>query len=151
MAIALPNVSLLGLPAATRADTVIHQHTSNSKPLSRTSGEALQVSASSHPARQGHDALTATTPPSQAIGLDQLQYLEPAPNPLTIPTQPEEVAIVATQTITLSEALELAYRNNPELQIAFLDLEQSRAALQEAQANRLLTMAGFLQEQLTQF
>lgn len=61
-------------------------------------------------------------------------YLDAQANPLLLPTQPEEVEIVGTQPISLEQAIELAYRNNQELQIALLQLERSQAALRQAQA-----------------
>lgn len=61
-------------------------------------------------------------------------YLNPDPNPLQFPTRPEEVQIQGTQPITLQQALELAQRNNRQLQIARLNLERSRDTLREAQA-----------------
>ncbi|WP_322742334.1 TolC family protein [Gloeocapsopsis crepidinum] len=61
-------------------------------------------------------------------------YLNPSPNPLQFPTRPEEVRIQGTQPITFQQALELAQRNNRQLQVARLNLERSRAALREAQA-----------------
>ena len=83
--------------------------------------------------------------------LDELEYLDPDPNPLLIQTQPEEVEIIGTQPISLEEAVELAYRNNPDLQVAELELQQSQAALREAQADRLPTVSvnGTLQGQDT--
>ena len=83
--------------------------------------------------------------------LDDLQFLDPDPNPLLIQTQPEEVEIIGTQPITLEEALELSYRNNPDLQTALLELEQSEAGLREAQAANFPTVSvnGTLQGQNT--
>lgn len=60
--------------------------------------------------------------------------LDPNPNPLQLPTKPEEVKIQDTQAISLQQALELARRNNRELQVTILTLERSRAGLREAQA-----------------
>ena len=82
---------------------------------------------------------------------DELPYLDPDPNPLLIQTQPEEVEIIGQQPVTLEQAVEVAYRNNPELQIALLELEQSEAALREAQAALFPTVAvsGTLQAQNT--
>lgn len=62
------------------------------------------------------------------------RYLNPNPNPLQFPTRPEEVRIQGTQPITLQQALDLARRNNRQLQVAELTLERSRAALREVQA-----------------
>lgn len=56
------------------------------------------------------------------------------PNPLSRPTLVEEVEIENVQVISLEEAIELAYTNNQDLQVALLDLEQSNAVLDEARA-----------------
>ena len=60
--------------------------------------------------------------------------LEPNPNPLQFPTNPEDVRIEQTESITLQQAIDLARRNSQVLQIAGLQVEQSRAALREQQA-----------------
>lgn len=62
-------------------------------------------------------------------------YLNPNPNPLTIPTRPEDVQLRGIQPITLQQALDLAKRNNRDLQVALLQLERSRASLREAEAS----------------
>lgn len=83
--------------------------------------------------------------------LDDLQFLDPDPNPLLIQTEPEEVEIIGTQPITFEEALELSFRNNPDLQVVLLELEQSEAALREAQAANFPTVSinGTIQGQNT--
>jgi outer membrane protein TolC len=76
-------------------------------------------------------------PPSNSVpGID----LNPDPNPLQFPTKPEEVKIQGTVAISLAQALELAQRNNRELQVTRLELERSRSALREAQAALLPTL-----------
>ncbi|MFM6078943.1 MAG: TolC family protein, partial [Dolichospermum sp.] len=60
--------------------------------------------------------------------------LNPNPNPLLFPGQAEEVKIQATRPISLSEALELAKRNNNDLQVSLLQLQRSKSVLREAQA-----------------
>lgn len=60
--------------------------------------------------------------------------LNPNPNPLLFPIQAEEVKIQATRPISLSEALELAKRNNNDLQVSILQLQRSKSVLREAQA-----------------
>ena len=72
---------------------------------------------------------------------DGLQFLDPDPNPLLIQTQPEEVEIIGTQPLSLDEALALSYRNNPDLQVALLELEQRESALREAQAANFPTLS----------
>jgi len=61
-------------------------------------------------------------------------------NPLLTPTRPENVQIIRQQPISLEQAIELAYRNNPELGIARLAVERSQAALDEALASRYPTV-----------
>lgn len=53
---------------------------------------------------------------------------------LIFPTKPEEVQIQQNQAFTLEQVLEIARRNNPQLQTAVLQLERSRASLRESQA-----------------
>ncbi|MDB9473239.1 TolC family protein [Dolichospermum circinale] len=60
--------------------------------------------------------------------------LNPNPNPLLFPGQAEEVKIQATRPISLSEALELAKRNNNDLQVSLLQLQRTKSVLREAQA-----------------
>ncbi len=62
------------------------------------------------------------------------KYLNPRPNPLQFPTKPEEVRIQGNQPITLEQALELAKRNNRDLQVAVLQLQRSQGALRAAKA-----------------
>jgi outer membrane protein TolC len=66
--------------------------------------------------------------------------LIPSSNPLQFPTKPEEVKLQGNQPITLAQALELARRNNHDLQVSILELERNRAALREAQAALLPTL-----------
>lgn len=65
---------------------------------------------------------------------DAPDFLNPDPNPLRYPTEPEEVEITGTQPITLQQAIELAYENSQTLQISLLQLERNQAALRQAQA-----------------
>ncbi|HZG39548.1 MAG TPA: TolC family protein [Nodosilinea sp.] len=87
----------------------------------QTAGPILPQSE--RPTNQGFD-----TPPD---------YLYPDPNPLLVPTRPEEVEIVGTQPLSLETAIELAYRNSEQLRIALLQLERSQAGLR-AERSRLL-------------
>ncbi|MBE9050517.1 TolC family protein [Nostocales cyanobacterium LEGE 11386] len=60
--------------------------------------------------------------------------LIPSANPLLFPTKPEEVALEENQPLSLAQALEVAKRNNRDLQVSLLELERSQSALREAQA-----------------
>lgn len=85
----------------------------------------------------------------------------PNPNPLLFPTKPEEVRVRESRVISLAEALEIARRNNNDLQVALLQLEGAKAALREAQAGlwptlnlstsvtRQQSASGQIQDQLT--
>ncbi|WP_193196438.1 TolC family protein [Nostoc sp. MG11] len=90
----------------------------------------------------------ATTPPPtqkspSVTGTGSVQvpnFLNPNPNLLQFPTKSQEVTIQATVPISLAQALELARRNNRELQVALLELESSRSALRESQATLFPTL-----------
>ncbi|MBD1936937.1 TolC family protein [Microcoleus sp. FACHB-68] len=86
----------------------------------RETAEAEQV-----PLQARENPLTGASRPAPA-------YLNPDPNPLQFPTKPEEVRVVGTQPITLQQAIELARRNNQDLQVAEQQLQRSRYSLQEA-------------------
>ena len=68
-------------------------------------------------------------------------YLNPNPNPLRFPTKPEEVQILGAQPISLQQALELARRNNPQIQAAQLGVERSQASLRATQADEYPTLS----------
>ncbi|WP_298904844.1 TolC family protein [uncultured Nostoc sp.] len=83
------------------------------------------------------NAANAATPPKAQNSSSSVKVpdsLNPNSNPLQFPTKPEEVRIQQTVPISLAQALELAKRNNRDLQIALLQLERSRSALRESQA-----------------
>ncbi|MEG5042053.1 MULTISPECIES: TolC family protein [unclassified Microcoleus] len=73
-------------------------------------------------------------PPRGLLNTNPPASLEPNPNPLLFPTNPEDVRIEQTESITLQQAIDLARRNSQVLQIARKQVEQSRAALREQQA-----------------
>jgi outer membrane protein TolC len=93
-------------------DTLLAQSTL-SQPSDRTSGNVVPASTGSIPVPEqlNHDS-----------------------NPLALPTRKEEVTLKENQPITLAQALELAKRNNNNLQVTILQLEQSKFALRQAQA-----------------
>lgn len=67
-------------------------------------------------------------------------YLNNSGNPLLFPTLPSEVDIKAVQPLTLNQAIELALKNNKELQGARLQLEQAQAQLDEQEARLYPTL-----------
>ncbi|MEH1910589.1 MAG: TolC family protein [Nostoc sp.] len=78
--------------------------------------------------------------PTPSDSLQIPNNLTPSSNPLLFPTKPEEVRLQGNQPITLAQALELARRNNHDLQVSILQLERSRAAVRQAQAALLPTL-----------
>ncbi len=88
---------------------------------------------------QPPQAEPVSTPPAQ--NQPAPSKLNPNPNPLQFPTKPEDVRLEATEGISLQQALELARRNNRQLQIALLTLERSRANVREAQAEEYPTVS----------
>ncbi|MEH2042687.1 TolC family protein [Nostoc sp.] len=81
---------------------------------------------------------TVTPVPSGRVQIPE--NLIPNSNPLQFPTKPEEVQLQGNQPITLAQALELAQRNNHDLQVSLLELERNKATLREAQAALLPTL-----------
>ncbi|NJK65364.1 MAG: TolC family protein [Microcoleus sp. SU_5_3] len=73
-------------------------------------------------------------PPNGTLQTQPPSFLEPNPNPLTLPTRPEDVRIEQTQAITLQQAVDLARRNSQTLQVADLQVQQSRSVLREQEA-----------------
>lgn len=68
------------------------------------------------------------------------QFLSTPANPLLFPTKPEEVKLQGVRALTLAETLELAERNDRDLAISRLQVEQQKAAVQQAEANRFPTL-----------
>jgi outer membrane protein TolC len=60
--------------------------------------------------------------------------LDSSPNPLSFPTVPDEVRVNPERAITLKEAIELALKNNKEIEVGRLTIDRSRRVLQEANA-----------------
>ncbi|EAW38434.1 TolC family protein [Lyngbya sp. PCC 8106] len=65
----------------------------------------------------------------------------PSSNPLYTPNQPRQVEIQETVPITLSQAVDLARRNNEEIRVFELQVEQNLAALRSAQAELYPTLS----------
>ena len=83
----------------------------------------------------GQAPSTATDDLLNDDDLPPVDYLAD-PNPLNVPTLEEEVFLQEgdERTISIEEAIELAYFNNQDLQVAILELEQAEASLAEARA-----------------
>lgn len=64
----------------------------------------------------------------------ELERLEQDPNRLNLPTAPEDVEINVNEPITLEQALNLALRNNKDLEQSRLNLVRAQRELQEAQS-----------------
>ena len=62
------------------------------------------------------------------------RYLNPRPNPLTFPTLVEDVTIIGDQPISLDQAIELALRNNIDLQNSVVSVQRQQETLRSAQS-----------------
>lgn len=85
---------------------------------------------------------STSNPTIQETAQTSESSLNPDPNPLQLPTKPDEIRLQGTQAITLQEAIALAERNNRDLQVAELTLRRSQAALRQARAALYPTLAG---------
>jgi OMF family outer membrane factor len=122
------------------------EETSTPEPVEAEPANTVPTDPSSTPVEAApantvpSETAPATTPvpsnttPAPAGTVEVPENLIPNANPLQFPTKAEEVTVQGNQPITLEQALELARRNNRELQVTLLQLERSRAALRESQA-----------------
>jgi outer membrane factor, OMF family len=60
--------------------------------------------------------------------------LNPSPNPLSFPTNPEEVEVGSQKPITLKQAIEISLKNNKEVEVSRLNVERAEKVLDEANA-----------------
>jgi outer membrane protein TolC len=79
-------------------------------------------------------SVAQSAPTINPLDPEKIKMLNPNPNLLQRPTQPEDITLKGTYAITLEQAVELAFRNNLPLQNQGVTLEKSQAALQEAKA-----------------
>ena len=94
-----------------------------------------EVPTTTPPTPTNSTPIIPTTKPARGDSSVQVpEYLNANPNPLQFPTKLEEVRIQGTQPISLAQALELARRNNRDLQVSLLTLERYKYAVREAQA-----------------
>jgi outer membrane protein TolC len=91
--------------------------------------------------------LTAPAATTETPVVPAPDFLTTPTNPLLFPTKPEEVELKGVRALSLQETIELAERNNRDLAISRLQVEQQQAAVQEADANRFPTLD--LQSSLT--
>lgn len=117
-------------PATPTPGTTVPGTTPGSETLPFTPGTPFLVPGSSSPG----EGIVQSQPISPAKAGSAPDYLNPSPNPLYFPTRPEDVRLRGIQPITLQQSLELAKRNNRDLQISIRQLERSRASLREAEA-----------------
>lgn len=118
-------------------------------PRNSTEGEAHRVISDS---RQQLSQSTPTLPERDSNILESSEEpipnpetLDPNANPLQFPTRPEEVDIEAAEPITLEQALELALRNNRDIEVSRLNLERSQEELRQARAALYPTLSSQVQ------
>lgn len=115
----------------------------NSLPVqdSRRSQAPLFAQEVTQPALQIPDLDAPTNPypsgpvPNGTLQTNPPEILLPSPNQLYVPTTTNQVLIEETIPITLDQAVDLAVRNNENIRIAQLQVEQSLATLREAQSS----------------
>lgn len=114
-----------GTSTPTAFDTLLAQSTMSDSP---------KVAAPATILSQLSDQNSGKAIPASTGAIPVPEQLNHDSNPLALPTKKEEVTLKENQPITLAQALELAKRNNNNLQVTILQLEQSKFALRQAQA-----------------
>ncbi len=102
----------------------------NAQPL--TNPPARQNPQVDNPLMKPSDTKTPSTLP---------ENMNPSPNPLLFPTQVDEVKIDNIQAITLQQSINLAQKNNKDLELASLNLDKSQKQLREAIGAEFPTLA----------
>ncbi len=99
-----------------------------------------QSTPSPQPAKNRANILESSEEP-----ISNPEILNPNANPLLFPTKPSEVDVDAPQPITLRQALELAIKNNKDIQVSRLTVERSQEELRQAKADLYPTFSTQLQ------
>ena len=120
-------------------NTLVNEHSQKLSAEDKVWVSRLQTALTSDPTQNRLPETLVSPHVAQSPELAPL-YLDPSPNPLLFPTDPSEVAIEGTQPLTLKQAIDLARRNNIELQQSKLQLERSQAQLRQALAANLPTL-----------
>lgn len=116
------------LPSASRSE--------QGRPLSHS--DAVFLELISGKVAQASDSTDETTTediikPAQE-SISELDPLNPNPDPLSLPTQAEEVEVDTQKPITLEQAIELSQRNNRQIEEAKIRVERSEEVLRENRA-----------------
>ncbi len=101
--------------------------------IDKNQGKYSQPSVKPMQLSQSTSSQPQIAEPSQEP-IPDAQELNPNANPLSFPTQPEEVEVDEQQPISLEQAIELAVKNNREIQTSRLAIQRNREALREAKA-----------------
>ncbi|MCA1994413.1 MAG: TolC family protein [Coleofasciculus sp. S288] len=113
-------------PVATPSNSSVSEQPQEAEPLAEADDKSTNLAQSSEP-------VPSLTPQAPA---PDILLLNTNSNPLLFPTRSEEVQVETTVPITLEQALELAQRNNNQLQTARLNLERAQYDLEAALAER---------------
>ena len=140
-AIAIPNTSGFALDKANQAYPVEHHPPGENAQMGKLGDggsflapnsvqQLLEPSAFTLAQAQELNPQKPPIAPLQPSGRTPIPgFLQPSPNPLQFPTRPEEVDIEVTQPLTLQQAIELARRNNRDLQVAQIQLQRAYQCL----------------------
>ena len=101
--------------------------------IDKNQGKYSQPSVKPMQLSQSTSSQPQIAEPSQEP-IPDAQELNPNANPLSFPTQPEEVEVDEQQPISLEQAIELAVKNNREIQTSRLTVQRNREELREAKA-----------------
>lgn len=113
-------------PVATPSNSSVSEQPQEAEPLAEADDKSTNLAQSSEP-------VPSLTPQAPA---PDILLLNTNSNPLLFPTRSEEVQVETTVPITLEQAIELAQRNNNQLQTAWLNLERAQYDLEAALAER---------------
>jgi outer membrane factor, OMF family len=99
----------------------------------QTSDTVTQQLAQENDGAVPSSEMTTEVKPTQEP-ISDIEKLNPSDDPLSRPSNPEEVQVDAQQPITLKQALEISLKNNKDIQEARIQVERSEAAVKEEKA-----------------
>lgn len=104
-----------------------------SQPNSRLTPKAVKLAQTERSTDSTADKTQEIIKPAQTP-IESTEELNPDEDPLSLPTQVDKVNVNMEKPITLEQALDLSFNNNPDVAEAKLEVERSEAGLREARA-----------------
>jgi outer membrane factor, OMF family len=119
-------IKLVGISTAIALSNIITT-------AAQASNTVAQQIAQESDAKGTSEEVTTEVKPAQEP-ISDIEKLNPSDDPLSRPSNPEEVKLDAQKPITLKQALEISLKNNKDIQEAKIQVERAEASVREEKA-----------------